>query len=295
MEERLLLEKFLRQFIYTEEEIHASLSLLDKFQKSESAYNEFMLYYNSYKDLHLINYKELYEKIESLAHESNMEPFELQLLFIQMLATHSEYFYKIKGYSHELWLDCLTDLVWKMRECKRVNGFYGSRTFTWFERWLFATRVTLGRLQFEIIESNSNYKSEQFDIKVGDKLINVHIPEDSTKAFTPDNCEKAFSMAREFFRIGSEEKIIFHCSSWLLFPKHDDILPETSNIRRFMNSFEINPNSVSFNNANLWRIFYTDKPTEFLKEYPENSSLQRAYKRFLESGESAGGAAGYKY
>ena len=60
MEERLLLEKFLRQFIYTEEEIHASLSLLDKFQKSESAYNEFMLYYNSYKALYSLLSEDLY-------------------------------------------------------------------------------------------------------------------------------------------------------------------------------------------------------------------------------------------
>ena len=295
MNERLTLENFLRQFIYTEEEIAASLSLLDRFQKSEESYNEFMKYYNSYKDFHVINYKELYEKIEALAKESHMEPFELQLLFIQMLAAHSEHFYKAKGYSHALWIDCLTDLVWKMRECKRVNGFYGSRTFTWFERWLYATRITLGRLQFEIIECGSDYKSDQFDVKAGDKLINVHIPEDSTKAFSEENCKKAFSMAREFFRGELGDKVVFRCSSWLLFPKHNEIFPETSNIRKFLNSFEIDKNSVTLSNSNLWRIFYTDKSVDFLHEYPENTSLQRAYMQFLALGESAGGATGYKY
>jgi hypothetical protein len=295
MDEKIILEGFLKQFIYTEQEIAASLSLLERFQKCKAPYNEFMRYYNSYKDLHVINYSELYNKIESLARESDMRPFELQLLFIQMLAAHSEHFYKAKGYSHELWIDCLTDLVWKMRECKRVNGFYGSRTFTWFERWLYATRITLGRLQFEIIESHSNYKSEQFDVKIGDKLINVHIPEDSTKAFSDENCKKAFAMAREFFRGDFEEKIIFRCSSWLLFPKHNEILPESSNIRMFLNSFEIDKASIAFKNSDLWRIFYTDKSVDLLHEYPEDSSLQRAYKKFLSLGESAGSATGYKY
>lgn len=295
MNDKIILENFLRQFIYTEEEIHASLSLLEKFKRSAEAYGEFMKYYNTYRDLHTIDYGALYERIVPLAEKAAMEPYELQLLFIQMLSAHSEYFYKNKGYSHELWLDCLTDLVWKMRECKRVNGFYGSRTFTWFERWLFATRVTLGRLQFEIIESNTEYKSERFDIKVGDKLINVHIPEDSTKAFSNENCKKAFAMAREFFRGDFEEKIIFRCSSWLLFPKHNEILHESSNIRMFLNSFEIDKASIAFKNSDLWRIFYTDKSVDLLHEYPEDSSLQRAYKKFLSLGESAGSATGYKY
>ena len=102
-------------------------------------------------------------------------------------------------------------------------------------------------------------------------------------------------MAREFFRGELGDKVVFRCSSWLLFPKHNEIFPETSNIRKFLNSFEIDKNSVTLSNSNLWRIFYTDKSVDFLHEYPENTSLQRAYKQFLALGESAGGATGYKY
>ena len=223
-----------------------------------------------------------------------MHKFEIQLILALLLAPHSEYFYQKKGYSHKLWLESLIDIKWKMRECLEVNGFYGARPFSWFKNWYFADRVTLGRLQFEIIESLESYKSANFDVKPGDKIINIHIPADTTREFSEKNCHMAYEMAKEFFKPELGENIVFRCSSWLLWPMHEFILSEKSNIRRFASDFEIDPSSVKSTNNDLWRVFYTDNTIEHLAEYPENSSLQRAYKKYLLSNQYAGRAIGYR-
>ena len=295
MNEKIILSSFLDNFIYSSEEKCAAIDILDRFSTCKEAYEEFINdYYLPFKNEHSFDFDWLFERIPELAKKAAMEPNELNLLFIQLLAAHSEYHYALKGYSHELYIENFTDLVWKMRECKKVNGFYGSRTFTWFKGWLFADRVTLGRLQFEIINATSEYKSDNYYIKPGKKLVNVHIPEDTRTPFNNENCEKAFSMAREFFKKDLGDDITFRCTSWLLCPKHNDILPENSNIRSFLNSFEIDMSSCCDSESDLWRVFYTDKPIEFVAEYPENTTIQREYKKLLMNGIRLGKATGYR-
>ncbi len=293
MTKQNMMKNFLSEFSYTEQEVAAALELLQKFEKSAEAVSEFDKYYIPYRDEHKLDFAALNSDVERISEIAGMHKFELHLVFALLLGASSEYFYVQKGYSHELWKECLTDILWKMRECLQVNGFYGSRTFSWFGAWFFADRVTLGRLQFEIIESNVDYKSDRFDIKKGDRIINTHIPADTTRKFDEENCHKAYAMAREFFKDELGNNPVIRCTSWLLWPAHEKYLPEGSNIRRFLSDFEINPDMVRESTGDLWRVFYTDEIYDDPDKYPGDTTIQRAYKQMLKDGTKSGWAMGF--
>ena len=91
---------------------------------------------------------------------------------------------------------------------------------------------------------------------------------------------------RKSFRI---QPLVFVCNSRLLFPVYKDILPEYSNIRAFMNDFD---------------VYKTTKTTEISGEsimepkrrgfenLPENTGLENGLIKWLMDGHMAGYARG---
>ncbi|MGO4298800.1 hypothetical protein [Leifsonia sp. RAF41] len=90
--------------------------------------------------------------------------------------------------------------------------------------WLLAVFtgrvVTLGRLQFEVAPS-----------RVG---RNMHIPE--TGPLTPESVDDALARAAEWFHDGAP----LVCESWVFDDRLRD-LPATSNLRRFIERFDVPP------------------------------------------------------
>ena len=102
--------------------------------------------------------------------------------------------------------------------------------------------------------------------------------------------DAAFDMAREFFKDKMNgAPMAFTCCSWLLYPDNIDILPEKSNVRKFMlefdiiNKFDDKPGEY----ADMWRLFDMDYTGNF-DDYPEDSSLRRAFKAHLKNGGKTG-------
>ena len=88
--------------------------------------------------------------------------------------------------------------------------------------------------------------------------------------------------------------MLFMCESWMLLPEHKDILPEGTNIRRFMEEYELGV--FIERDGDLWRIF--GRPNSECKNYstlPEDTSLRRIYKKYLLGGGRIGECIGYKY
>lgn len=79
------------------------------------------------------------------------------------------------------------------------------------------------------------------------------------------------------------------CHSWLLYPGLKDILPEKSNIIMFQNQFQIVETDWDEREAE-WRIW--GKVQRNLNVYSENTSLQRAAKKYLKSGKVLGSGLG---
>ena len=291
-----VLENFLEEFKYTEEERCGVLDIYKRFELKKDAETLFDTYYIPYRDEQKIDFKDFTDKFNTIAALAEINPIELALPASMLLMTHSRTLYTKMGVSYGIWYDSMMDLKWKMYECRTVNHIFGHRSLNWNAKWLSAERFTLNRLQFEKIEYyNDDYSSENFNVKKGDPVINIHIPSDVTKKFDRENCEISYELARNFFKNDLPGRPILHCSSWLLYPAHSRILPESSNIRRFAEDFEINPSTVKESKNNLWRIFGTDEIYEDVNKYPEETGLQRCYKKFMLEGGVPGVAQGFKY
>ena len=116
-------------------------------------------------------------------------------------------------------------------------------------------------------------------LKDGDEVLSVHIPAD--EPFTVEVCEESFKNVRDIMKKCYPEKNIkaFVCYSWLMEKRLKEILGRETNITRFadmFNAFPINsPGTgvISF-------LFHENLPVEY-KDLPENTSMQRAVKKYL--------------
>ena len=214
----------------------------------------------------------------------------LLLIFLAMSDTmHKRY--REKGFSEDMFKGAVLDYKWKLLECKAWDGVWGILPFEWFDRFLDGTRPVLGRLQYEIVYSPMAYKSGEYSIEKSDPVVNMHIP--SSGPLTPDSVMESFREAERFYApLFGGGAVPFMCSSWLLAPFHGRILPETSNIRRFGEMFDVVKVNPDEEGGCLVRIFnqrYQGDPSVLR----EDTSLQRAYKQYLMRGEKACSAVGF--
>ena len=104
----------------------------------------------------------------------------------------------------------------------------------------------------------------------------------------------AYARAAEFYKdVMGTYPLVFVCESWLLFPAHKEILPENSNIRRFLADYGVYRTEET--NKDLWRIYYGAEQNDGAN-LPEHTGLERAYKKWLLDGHMAGQSWGvYRY
>ena len=87
------------------------------------------------------------------------------------------------------------------------------------------------------------------------------------------------------------EDIAFVCNSWLLFPRHLEMLSERSNIRRFISDYEIISSGEYASYGEVWRLFdvmYNGNADDL----PADTSLRRAYVDLIRRGERTGWGRG---
>ena len=239
------------------------------------------------------NYGEILSETDKAAEIAGVHKYSAELMIFILFSKHLRALYKERGISDRIWFDSMCDLKWKLWECKAVKGSWGSFVAGWFPGFFNLTRFALGRLQFEIVEFDGEYEKDGKKLKKGDKVVNVHIP----RTLTPldkESRDDAYAQAAEFFREMTDgAPIAFVCSSWLLYPEAEKILPAHSNIRGFMADYDIIRSKVDEEGDyhNMWRLFDMDFTGDF-KDYPEDSSLRRAYKKFLLDGNRTGSGYG---
>ena len=239
------------------------------------------------------NYGEFLSETDKAAEIAGVHKYSAELLIFILFSKRLRELYKQNGISDKIWFDSMCDLKWKLWECKAVKGSWGSFVAGWFPGFFNLTRFALGRLQFEIVEFDGEYEKDGKKLKKGDKVINVHIP----RTLTPldkESRDDAYAQAAEFFSgMTDGAPIAFVCSSWLLYPEAEKILPAHSNIRGFMADYDIIRSKVDEEGDyhNMWRLFDMDFTGDF-NDYPEDSSLRRAYKKFLLDGNRTGSGYG---
>ena len=225
---------------------------------------------------------------------TDVHTYSAQLLLLICLTKNLREEYRKAGIADEIWRGSVSDLKWKLWECKAVKNVWGIFVGAWENRFFNMTRFALGRLQFEVTPLKKDYVINEVEFKAGSKAIFVHIPRTLTP-LTRESMLEAYKKAYEWFKDEFDEQaVIFGCNTWLFSDELPMLLGERSNLRKFIADFEIveryKHNKGDFPDA--WRLFDMDF-TGNIDDYPEDTSLRRAYKTHLKSGGTMGGGVGF--
>ena len=185
----------------------------------------------------------------------------------------------------------LADLYYKTLECIAVQGCVGTFVAKWHVKIFKLELFAHGRLQFEPITLSKDTVVGDVTLPMGTRVFSVHIP----RTLTPldhDAVEDAYRRADAFFRArGMCEHTVFFCSSWLLFPRHREMLREGSNIVRFLSDYTITESGEYETFGDLWRLF--DCKFTTVDALPQDTSIRRAYVDLIRRGERTGWGRGF--
>jgi len=118
--------------------------------------------------------------------------------------------------------------------------------------------------------------------KKGDEMVGIHIP--AHESFDVEVCKKSIRDFTAILKKCYPEKNIkiYHCGSWMLCKKLKGIMGRETNITKFADLF-INYPSKSAGEGVYSFLFHLPSPID-PKDLPENSSMQRAVKKYLMEG-----------
>lgn len=200
------------------------------------------------------------------------------LSYMLFAASYSFEKYKEKGISQQIFTDTMKCFTRFIEEHKESYGIYGFNRDFWTGRQLSLQLFRLGELEFETVIENQK------------KMVSVHIPSDAI--LTKEHCKSSLEMAEVFFENydSTYVNVPYVCHSWLLSPALRELLPESSNIMKFQNLFDITEIDKSSTNFLRWIFKKIDLPIENL---PEDTTLQRNVKKYLMAGGQIGEGSGY--
>ena len=168
---------------------------------------------------------------------------------------------------------------------------YDRAFWTWRQTGCLLFR--LGALEFEYYTKEPEEKLPDF-FPPDTVLLSVHIPSDA--ALTREALDDSYAQAERFFQAegrafcfrGAPTAAV--CESWLLAPALDELLPETSGIRRFASDYR--RCAADENDVEFYRWLFQSPTPLPPDELPERTSLQRAAKARLAAGEKIGAGCG---
>ena len=196
------------------------------------------------------------------------------LLFICLLPKMHERYISNK-IDETIFYDTAKDLRYKLDECRLVHNKCGTVAALWHKRIFELNIYALGRLQFERSQTWFDCEVAGVRIPKGTKVLSVHIPRTGTKldhGIVEDSYKKAVS----FFSNEFEDKVIFMCNSWLLYPWNRSVLKDSANLAKFYDDFTIVHSGEYKDYGEIWRLFdciYNGNPNDL----PNDTSLRKEY------------------
>lgn len=282
---REYLVRFFDEFDYNESDAAFLLFTYDRIVGREdtlAVWNEALRIYDDNMNC---DFDMIISLAQDVAQRLDMHRYTAELLVFICLSKKLRENYIANGIDLAIFHNSMLDLKYKLDECKAVKGVVGSFVAWWFNRFFNLERFALGRLQFEVDSFGHHYEREGHTLTPDSKAINVHIPRTLTH-LTPESCDEAFEMAKEFFADKVDSNTPFICHSWMLYPGNKYILPETTNVHRFMSRFDVFNWADDPELEDLWRIFDTDEKDPLL--LPADTRMRRAYIDHLKNGGKLG-------
>ncbi len=271
--------------------------------QASPAWPEFAALLADYENDPAFSWNDALVKVDALAETAGVHTYVLQFLYSVLLLPAAKRRWLAKGLSVQLFWASMADLRIKLDECYKLHGIWGSFVASWFGRWFDATRVWLGRLQFETVcfgdASSEPLTLAGCTIRPEDHLINVHIPSgghmpheavldayrQAAAFFAPDGPGAAIADTGKLCRTASGGPV-FCCHSWLLWPALEEFLPAHSNVLAFLRDYTI-VEAKETDGGDLWRTFYVEYKGD-AAVLPETGSFNRAYKSWLLAGGKCG-------
>ena len=285
---RKYLEEFMAECEYP---CDAARELLAAFDKLNSACrDDFFALVSEYEHSYDVDYLAALDSIRELSYRADIHEYTGALLLFLCYTRALRRYYREAHISDSIFLDSMLDLRYKLDECLCVYGIAGSFVAKWFAGFFKLERFALGRLQFEIIPFGAEYDIAGIHLTPETKVINVHIPRTGER-LDHGRVLASYAMARDFYRPMLGDNVAFVCTSWLLFPRHREILNDGSNLLLFMNDYEIISSGEYNGYGEVWRLFdrMYDGDVDHL---PMDSSLRRAYAELIRNGEKTGWGRG---
>lgn len=234
-------------------------------------------YFEKGKDFGIEDY------IKSLASKLGENHFTVYLVFLMECVIKIKPIYDEKGISEEVYLDTMTDISYKVIECKKLHGVYGVDVFAWYHTIFGMYTFKLGRLEYA--EGELIYDSYKDYAVKGDRIYNLHIP--SAGPLTYDLIIDSLKRAYKFYKC--EKYLIVHCGSWLLYPPYArEVFPEGSNLRKFYDTFDIVTEVTTGRHAVHRWVYYKPDENTPENEIPRDTSLQRNFVNYFAQGKPSG-------
>ena len=282
---RSYLQQFLTEFTYAPDDAAYLLAAYDKVianEQANAAFSEAIATYEANIDC---DYGTLTACSKKAARAADVHNHTTDLLLFICLSKHLRTQYRSRGIDLAIWHDSMLDLRYKLEECKLVRGVCGMFVAFWMPGWFKMTRFALGRLQFEVTDFGREYQKDGVTLSKESKVLNMHIPR-SGAPLSKALYEDSFARAKTFFAAQFDRgQIPFVCHSWLLYPCMNEFVSERSNVRKFMEEFEI----LSWDHSDgesLWCLFDTAERNP--ARLPTDTSLRRAFVERLQSGGRVG-------
>ncbi len=212
---------------------------------------------NEYEKNANMDYTLLFNGAVIISKRIGISEYTVDLLLFMLLTRALRRRYDECGFSEDMYRGAVLDLKWKLLECYGVKGVWGTFVKEWFVGWFRIARFTFGRLQYEICKFGREYEQRGVILKPEDKAVFVHIPR-SLEPLLPDSVDRSLDMARAFFaeQFGGG-RVVFCCSSWMLYPGNLEFLSPLSNTAKFAARFEIIASNADEDGKypNAWRVF----------------------------------------
>ena len=284
---------FCKEYDYPADACSSLVSNYDKLMSKESVRDVFDKYLEEYEKNDRTNFGEFIVLAAKAGNEVEMDGRVTQFLCFVCAAKHLKVMYEKRGLPADVYHDTLRDLRYKLMECYKMHGVWGSFVASWFYGAFVLERFEIGRLQYEFsthFAGNGTLNLCGLELTPETPIINLHIPSSGplTQKSVDDSLSRAYKFMSEYYpHFIRDGKMVVECGSWLLYPKHYEFLPEGSNILRFMDNFDIVHSWEDDGFGDCWRIFNVDWNGD-ASALPRKSSLQRAYADWLTAGNKAG-------
>jgi len=206
----------------------------------------------------------------------------LCLLYALSQCDNTAEFYRKKGIPDDILYATLAELKRYSVEYHKITGGekIGILQIAWCGKVLKCLIYRLGRLQFEFREAMADWS--KFNVKIGDKVLNVHIPNNGP--FDPDSCAKSYAMSEVFFAkyFPEYEYKCYACNSWLLDETLKSMLKPTSNILLWAKEFEVVKSKEKYDS--LIYLFVRGTTLEDVPNLKPVTSLQKNVVEHIKKG-----------